>query len=165
MLAHFHFGLLTLVMVLAIYYSGTIVHRERDSGMAEIVAASPYVDWVMVTAKSVALWLIVCALLVTAMVTAIICQLLSGYTNFEIPLYLTSLFVHNGFYYAMLCVLAVAIQTLASKWPGTLSVSATFVVLMSLEELGVGHPGDLQIPYAIYSDITATAPPGRRSSR
>jgi len=162
MLAHFHFGLLTLVMVMAIYYSGTIVHRERDSGVAEIVAASPYADWVMVTAKTVALCLIVCALLVTAMVTAILCQLLSGYTNFEIPLYLTSLFVHNGFYYAMLCILGVVIQTLApNKWLGTLSVFATFIVLMSLEEFGVEHILVIfKIPYAIHSDMNGYGPAG-----
>ncbi|MEX0678890.1 MAG: M1 family aminopeptidase [Pirellulales bacterium] len=162
MLGHFRYGLVTFVIIVAIYYSGALVYREKESGVSEIVGASPYADWIMVVSKTVALCLVVIALLLTAMLTSMASQALAAYTNFEIPVYLRSLFVHNGPYYAMLCVLAVALQVLApNKWLGTLAVFAAFVILLSLEQIGVEHIlVSFLIPYAVYSDMNGYGPAG-----
>lgn len=160
MLNVFYYGLYTLIMMVAIYYSGSLIHRENESGVAEIVGASPYADWIMPASKTVALCFIAFTLLITAMLTSIILQASAGYTDFEIGLYLKSLFIYNGFYYGMLCVLAVFIQILSpNKWFGMLLVFAAFVALVSLPTLGAEHIlVGFRIPFAIYSDMNGYGP-------
>ncbi|MDZ4857560.1 MAG: M1 family aminopeptidase [Candidatus Hydrogenedentes bacterium] len=162
MLEHFRFGLLSFVMIAAIYYSGALVYCEREAGLSEIVDASAYADWIMVASKTAALCVLVSALLVTAMIVTIVSQALAGYTNFELALFVNNLIIHNGFYFAMLCVLAVLIQVLApNKWLGTLWVFVVLIGLMSLEEFGVEHIMVLyKIPYALHSEMNGYGPAG-----
>lgn len=160
MLEVFHFGLSPLIMMMAIWYSGALIHRESESGVAEIVGALPYADWVMPAAKTVTLCLVGVALLLTAMITSIALQVSAGYMNFELGLYLKSLFIYNGFYYGMLCVLAIAIQVLTpNKWFGMLLVFSAFVLLASLPSMGVEHVLlGFRIPFVIYSDMNGYGP-------
>ncbi len=156
----FHFGLVLLIMLMTIYYSGTLVHRERESRISDIVGASPYADWIMPVSKTMTLWIVVTLLLIVVMLTSMALQAIAGHTNFEIGLYLKSLFVYNGFYYGMLCVLAVTIQIVSpNKWIGMLLVFATYVALASLPSLGAEHIlTQFGIPFAIYSDMNGYGP-------
>ena len=160
MLDVFHYGLISLVMLTAIYYSGALIHREAESGVSEIIGACPYTDWILPASKTVTLWLVVGALLVTALLTSIFLQAAAGYTDFEIPLYLKSLFVYNGFYFAMLCVLAIFLQALIpNKWLGMLLVFAAFALLAGLPSLGIEHVlVGFRIPFAPYSDMNGFGP-------
>ncbi len=160
MLETFYYGLSPLIMMMAIYYSGALVHREKDSGIADVIGASPYTDWIMPVSKTAALFLVTVALLLTAMLTSMALQASAGHTDFEIGLYLKSLFVYNGFHYGMLCVLAVFIQVLVSnKWFGMLLTFTAFVILVSLPSFGVEHIlVGYRIPFSIYSDMDGYGP-------
>ena len=140
MLEIFHYGISPLITLMVIYFSGALVHRENDSGIAEIVGASPYADWIMPLSKNLALWLAVGLVLLTTMLTAIALQAAAGFTHFELGLYLKSLFVYDGANYAMLCVLAVTIQALTpNKWLGMLLLFAAALIFASLPSLGAEH--------------------------
>ncbi len=160
MLGTFYYGLYPLIMLMAMYYSGALIHRECESGVAEVIGASPYADWIMPVSKLLAVSFAGVAMLLISMLTAIVLQASAGFTNFEMGLYLKSLFVYNGFYYGMLCVLALIIQVLTpNKWFGMFLVFAALIALASLPSLGVEHVlVGFRIPHVAYSDMNGYGP-------
>ena len=155
MLPFLRFGMLWQILLVALYYSGELIHRERASGMSEIVNASPFPDWLMILAKTAALWLVVNALMFVAALTLMAMQAAAGYTNFELGLYLQSVFIYHGIYYCMLCVPAVVIQIISpNKWLGMLLTLGVDIALGSLEPMGFDHVlYNFSIPDAVYSDM------------
>lgn len=155
MLGFMRYGMLQFIMLIAIFYAAELIHRERESGTDGIIHAAPFQNWIMVVAKTVALCLVVSGLMLVVMLTSIVLQAAAGYTNFELGLYLQSVFLYNGFYYWMLCILAVVIQVLSPhKWLGMLLTLSVFIVLQSLQALGYDHVlYAFNIPYAVYSDM------------
>lgn len=155
MLDFFHYGLGMYVMVIAIYYTGILMHRERDHKVNEITDALPFPDGIMVLAKIFTLCTVVTLFMLSAMATFITLQALAGYTNFEIGLYLQNIFIYDGAYYFMLCVLAVFIQVLAgNKWLGMLSTAVAFTTLTVLSVLGIEHLlVNFSLPHVTYSDM------------
>ena len=82
-----------IVFMIIVYYTGELVHRERDSGVARYVDAAPFPNGVMVAAKVAAMWTIVTLLLFVVMVTSMAVQAGHGYYRFEIMRYVVGLFV------------------------------------------------------------------------
>ncbi|QHT66214.1 hypothetical protein GXP67_05800 [Rhodocytophaga rosea] len=151
----FRYSLLDLIIIISIYYSGILLHRERESGIDAIVSASPFPGWVLPLSKLLALCTLVTLLLIAMMLTTITLQLIDGYTHLELGLYLRTVFVFNGFYYYMLCVMAILIQIIVSnKWLGMLLLLALNVGLLSLEALGFEHIlYRFALPQLTYSDM------------
>ncbi len=143
------------VVIIVIYYSGELVHRERQSGLQEIVDATPYPNWIMVLSKVSALWFVMAALLVVVMVTSMLVQAFNDFYRFEIPLYLKGLFGVLGSYYFLLCVPAVLIQVLSpNKFVGMVIFLAVFLGLITLPSLDLEHYlYRYAIPPAPYSDM------------
>jgi ABC-2 type transport system permease protein len=138
-----------------IFYSATLVFRERDHRLAEIIGAAPYPDWIMALSKTVTLVTAISVLLCVSMVTSMALQLLAGHARLEPGVYVSGLFVYNGFYFYMLCVLAIAVQVLSpGKWSGMLALSFVFAGVLSLEAFGFEHVlYGFRIPAVIYSDM------------
>ncbi|MES2627125.1 MAG: M1 family aminopeptidase, partial [Pseudomonadota bacterium] len=132
-----------------------LIHRERECGVSEIMSASPVPDWLMPLSKTIALCSVIGVLLVAVMLTSISLQALDGYTNFELGLYLRSITLYNGFYFWMLCILAVLVQTLVSnKWLGMLLLFVLYIGLFTMSRIGFEHIlYSFQIPFVIYSDM------------
>jgi ABC-2 type transport system permease protein len=155
MLPILRFGMLGQILLVALWYSAELVHRERASGIGEIINASPFPDWLMILSKTATLCLVVIVLMLMAVLTSMARQAAAGYTNFELRLYLQSAFIYNGFYYCMLCILAVVIQAISpNKWLGLLLTLGVYIGLLSLEPLGFDHVlYNFSIPDAVYSDM------------
>ena len=149
------FGMQGLILLVGLWYSAELIHRERASGIGEIVNASPFPGWLMILSKTTALCLVVNALMLMAVLTLMALQATAGYTHFELGLYLQSAFIYNGIYYCMLCILAVVIQTISpNKWLGILLTLGVYIALLSLEPMGFDHVlYNFSIPNAVYSDI------------
>ncbi len=142
---------LFMTVIILVYYAGELVHRERQTAVAEYVDAMPFANGIMVLAKIAALWLIVATVLLVGMLTAILVQALNGYTNFEIPTYLFGLFVEQGAFPFLLCIAAVAVQSLVrNKFVGMLAIVVLFFALNALDSLGFEHvlyqPGTPEAP-------------------
>ncbi len=139
------------ILLIIIYYSGELVHRERQTRVAEVIDGAPFPSTVMVASKIGALWFIVTCLLLFAMAAAILRQLSEGYTNFELGLYLQSLFFVQGGFFYLLAVLAVFVQVLAgNKWLGMLAMLVVFIVFQTLPSIDLQH--------GLYSFGTPPAP-------
>jgi ABC-2 type transport system permease protein len=155
MLPFLRFGMLQYILLVGLWYSAELIHRERASGIGEIVNASPFPDWLMILSKTVTLCLVINALMLVVVLTSIALQATAGYTNFELGLYLQSALIYNGIYYCMLCILAVVIQAISpNKWLGLLLTLGVYIALLSMAELGFDHVlYSFSIPNAIYSDM------------
>lgn len=155
MLGFFRFGLFQFALMQLIFYSGTLVHRERDYRIAEIVDALPHPDWLMVMSKTTALCLLIASLLMASVLSTIVLQVAAGYRHFDVAVYAEGVFLDTGVYFGMLAVLAVFIQVLSpGKWTGMLATVVAFAILLSLEQAGFE---DLlygfRLPQVIYSDM------------
>jgi ABC-type transport system involved in multi-copper enzyme maturation permease subunit len=146
------YGMLTLIILVSLWYSGELIHRERRS---EIINALPFPDWLMVLAKSITMFVVVNVMMLVAVLTLVTLQTSAGYTNFEPSLYLRSAFIYNGLSYCLLCIPALVIQTLApNKWVGMLATLVAYTLIMSLGAMGYDHVlYNFLIPEAIYSDM------------
>ena len=134
------FGLLHFILLIGLYYSAELIHRERASGVDEIINASPFPNWLMLLSKTATICLVVHALLLVVVGAALAWQAAAGYANFEPGLYLQSAFIYNGIYYCMLCILAVVIQTLSpNKWLGSLATLGVYTGLLGPEPMGFDH--------------------------
>ncbi len=142
------------ILLVGLWYSAELIHRERTSGVFEIVSASPCPDWLMLLSKIGATCIVVHALMLTAVLTLVVLQASAGYTHFELGLYFQSAFIYSGIYFCMLCTLAVVIQAIsANRWVGMLLTLCTYIALLSLAPLGFDHIlCNFTIP-VIYSDM------------
>jgi ABC-2 type transport system permease protein len=155
LLPFLRYGMLQNILLISLWYSAELIQRERASGVDEIINASPFPNWLMILSKTATLCLVVNALMLVAVLTSMAWQAAAGYTHFEWGLYLQSAFIYNGFYYCMLCILAVVIQTFApNKWLGLLATLGVYIVLLSLVPLGFDHVlYSFAIPEVPYSDM------------
>jgi ABC-2 type transport system permease protein len=155
MLPILRFGMLTQILLVGLWYSGELIHRERASGIGEIIYAAPFPDWLMIAAKTSALCIVVNAMMLVAVITLIALQASTGYAHFEVSLYLQSAFIYNGLYYCLLWVLAVVVQAISpNKWLGMLIMLGLYAGLMSLGSMGFDHVlYGFSIPDAVYSDM------------
>ena len=155
MLGFFRFALFQFALIVVIFYSALLMHREREHRLHEILGASPYPDWIMLTSKVMTLCLVILQLLLVSMLVCIGLQAMAGYYDFELGVYLQGLFVNTGFYFCMLAVLACVLQTLMpGKWSGMLLVFGVLVALLCFPVLGWEHVlYGFRIPYVIYSDM------------
>ncbi len=143
------------VLIIVIYYSGELVHRERGAMVHEIVDATAYPNWIMVLSKIGALWFVIAAMLLVVMLSAMLVQVFNDYYRFEIPLYLKGLFGVLGSWYFLLCVPAVLVQVLSpNKFLGMVIFLALFLGLQTLPSLDFEHYlYQYAIPPAPYSGM------------
>jgi ABC-type transport system involved in multi-copper enzyme maturation permease subunit len=147
-------GLAMQLLLFIAYYAGLLVHRAREARVAEIADASPVSSALGVLSKIGALWVALTLLLGAGILTFIALQAASGYTRFELGLYLEGLIVY-GFNHYTLVVPAVLIHLLfQNRWLGTLVFLAAFVASLLLLPFGFQ---DLlytfRLPSVLHSDM------------
>lgn len=155
MLDFLRFNLFQFVLLAIIYYSGVLVHRERDYGLADIIGTTPRPDWIPLTSKTLVLCGVVLSLLVVSVLMSLLVQELADFHHHALGVFLQSMFVYNGSYFWMLCVLTVFVQASSpGKWSGMVITLLLFVALLSLPALGFEHLlYGFRIPYVVHSDM------------
>lgn len=128
------------ILLIVIYYAGELVHRERQAKISDVIDSTPFPNVVMVASKVIALWFIVFCLLMFGMLAGMVQQLIEGYTNFEIGLYLQGLLLMQGAFYFLFALIAVFVQAVVgNKWLGMVAVLAVFILTQSLSGWGLQH--------------------------
>lgn len=100
-------------LIVAIYYAGELVWRERDRRVHELVDASPLPNWAYVIPKTSALALLFVAMLVLNVVAAVVLQLSLGFTDVQPGQYLLWYVLPASFDSLILAAMAVFIQALS----------------------------------------------------
>ncbi|NML63762.1 ABC transporter permease subunit [Hymenobacter sp. RP-2-7] len=127
-------------LAIIIFYSGELVWRERDAGVAQIADAAPVPSWVPFLSKLAALGLVQVVLLAVVLVCCLLIQTFKGYFHYEIGLYLQALFLYQLAYLLLLCVLAMVTQVVVNnKYVGFLVMVVYYVFTLAKGGLGLTH--------------------------
>lgn len=132
------FGIFFLVLIT--FYAGELVWRERDAKVAQIEDALPVADWVPLLSKLLALVGVQVFLLGVLLVSGVLIQTFKGYHHYELGLYVHQLFGINLVGLALLCVLAITVQTVVNhKYVGHVVMVLYFVLTLFASTLGFEH--------------------------
>jgi ABC-type transport system involved in multi-copper enzyme maturation permease subunit len=102
-----------VLLVIAIFYAGELVWRERDRRMDPIIDATPMPNWAYVVPKSLAMGLVLLATIVVTVIAAILVQLSLHFTTVELGKYLLWYVLPVTWDMLLLGALAVFVQALS----------------------------------------------------
>ncbi|MGA9582043.1 MAG: M1 family aminopeptidase [Allosphingosinicella sp.] len=127
-------------IIIAIYYAGELVWRERDRRMHEIIDATPLPNWAYVIPKTLAVALVLFVTLLFGVLAAILVQLAKGHTDLELGKYLLWFVLPNGIGTVLIAVLAVFVQSLSpNKYVGWAVMVVYIVTTIVLTSMGFEH--------------------------
>ena len=127
-------------IIIAVYYAGELVWRDREHRIHEIVDATAVPDWAYVIPKVLAITLVLLATHVVAVVTAVAFQAFHGYTRFELSAYLLWFVLPGVINAVLLAVLVVFVQALVPhKFIGWAVMLLYIVMTVTFVSLGLEH--------------------------
>ncbi len=155
-------ALYVFLLVVITFYAGVLVWKEREAKLDEVYDALPHPTWVTFAAKIVALTLVVMLVLFVSMLAGIAVQAGSGYTRFQVSLYLKELFVLDLAELFCLIVLAMVAHVFSpNKYFGYFLFIILVIAnafgwrMMNIETRMVRYGG---LPGYTYSDLYRYAP-------
>jgi len=132
--------LITLLM--AIYFSGEVVWRERERRISEIVDATPLPNWLFLISKLagvVGALLVLCVAVV--LLESIVFQFARGLTDIELGQWLAWFVAPGALYVLHLAVLAIVVQAISpNKFVGWAIMLLYLVSTTVFAGLGLDHP-------------------------
>ncbi len=135
-------GSFTIIpIIIAIYYSGELVWRDRDRKMHEIIDATPLPNWAYMVPKSLGVGIVLLASLVISAIAAIIVQLFRGPYGIDIGQYVQFYIIPLSWNVILIAVLAVFVQALSpNKYIGWGIMILYVVATITLTAIGLEHP-------------------------
>lgn len=106
-------GLAAIPIIVAVYFAGEFVWRERDRRVHEIIDASPMPNWAYVLPKTVAMALVLTSMALVAVLAAVIVQLSLGFTAIELDKYLLWFVLPMAWDLMLLAAVAVFVHALS----------------------------------------------------
>ncbi|QWP79160.1 ABC transporter permease subunit [Lysobacter sp. K5869] len=144
-----------VVVLIAMFYAGDLVFKERSAKLNEVTDAMPVPNWVPLLSKFVALIAVVLAFQAIGGVASMGLQLFKGYTHLEPLLYLKGLLLAS-IPYVLMGGLALALQVFCNnRFIGYGLTIAVVVALATLNMLHFEHNlyRYANAPKAPYSDM------------
>jgi aminopeptidase N len=128
------------VFIIAVFYAGELVWRDRDRRMHEIVGASAAPNWAFMLPKVLAIGGVLLAAFLVAVLGGIAFQAFNGYFEFELSAYLAWFITPHLVEAFLLAVLAIFVQSLVpNKFSGWAVMLLYFVSTIVLVNLGFEH--------------------------
>lgn len=121
-----------VLMIIAVFYAGELVWRERDRRVHELIDAAPIPNWAYVIPKTMALALVLVSVLLCNVSAAIGLQLSLGFTDIEVGKYLLWYVLPESFDMLLLAAVAILVQSLS---PHKAVGWGVMVLLMIWQEL------------------------------
>ena len=134
-------GAFTIIpLIIAIYYAGELVWRDRDRRMHEIVDSTPAPDWAFVVPKILAISIVLFSTLAVSVLAAVAVQALKGHFDFEAAKYLAWYLLPTTVNVVLFAVLAIFMQTVVPhKTFGWMLMLLFVVAQITLDRLGFEH--------------------------
>jgi aminopeptidase N len=134
-------GMSLILIIVATYYAGELVWRERERRVHEITDSSAVPDWAFVLPKVLGITLVLISLTVAAALTGIVLQTIKGYTNYEIGKYLYWYILPEAVSAASFAALAVFFQVISPhKFVGWGLMVLYTISRVVMGNLGYDHP-------------------------
>jgi ABC-2 type transport system permease protein len=131
-------GLGMIPLIIAIFYAGELVWRERSRRIHELIDAAPMPTWVHVVSKTLAMTLVLTAVLLTSVAASVGLQLSHGYTDLEIGKYLLWYVLPMTWDLLLLAALAVFVQALSPQKAVGWGIMVLFL-LWQQTDTGIDH--------------------------
>ena len=132
------FGL--VAMIVAIYYSGELVWRDKDRKVHELIDSSSTPDWTFLLPKTLALILVLVSILVVGMIAGIAMQTFRGVFDYQVDKYLLWYVLPGTVTFGLTAVLAIVVQSLSpNKFVGWAIMVVFQISRMVLPGLGFDH--------------------------
>lgn len=130
----------TILVVIAAYFGGELVWRERERRIHEILDSTPLPAWALMLPKMLGLSLVLVGTLLVGMMVGILAQLLGGGVEISLGEYLLWYLLPGAVDSILIAVLAVFVQALSpSKYAGW-GVMALYIVLLIFgPSMGLEH--------------------------
>ena len=133
-------GFVLFGRIVAIFYSGELVWRERTRRIDEIIDATAIPNWAYIVPKVIALVIILAMTSVIAVFGDMVVQLAKGYVNFEFDKYLIWYLLPNTLGVTILAVLAIFVQALSPNRFVGWGIMVVYIILMIVANvLGFDH--------------------------
>lgn len=113
LIPHIKDAFAVMLLVVATFYAGELVWRERDRRVHEIVDATPLPSWAYVVPKTLAMALVLMAVVLTNVAASVLFQLSAGFTEVELGKYLLWYVLPATWGMLLLAALAVFVQALS----------------------------------------------------
>lgn len=127
-------------LIVAVFYGGELVWRERDVKFNEILDATPTPGWVMFVPKIIAIFAVLLAMSLAGMLTGMAYELLKGARSLDLGLYLAAFVFPQSIDLLLIAVLAVFFQVLSpNKYVGWGLALVWFVSRVFLSNLGYSN--------------------------
>ena len=133
-------GFILLAQVIAIFYSGQLVWRERERKINEIIDSTAIPNWAFLVPKTVALLIVLASTLVFSVVSDIGVQLFKSYANFEFGKYLMWFVLPFTWTFGLTGILAIFVQALSpNKFAGWAIMVVYMIGTMIAGFMGWNH--------------------------
>ena len=134
-------GFTSFLLIIAVFYGGELVWRERDRKFNEILDSTPAPAWVMTVPKILAIFVVLLLVNLVAMATGLFYQLVQGAREFGVGLYLAAFIVPAAVSMLQFAVLSVVFQVLSpNKYVGWGLMFVWFVGSIFLSNMGYSNP-------------------------
>ncbi|WP_242181725.1 M1 family aminopeptidase [Sphingomonas sp. CARO-RG-8B-R24-01] len=128
-------------LIIAIYYGGEVVWRDRERRMHEIIDATSLPNWAYIAPKVLAVAGVLFATVLISAVAAVLVQLARGVTTLEPLQYLDWYLLPLTVDMVLLAVLSVFVQALSpNKYIGWGIMVIYLVATLTLSTIGFDHP-------------------------
>jgi len=128
-------------LIIAIYYAGELVWRDRERRMHEIIDATPLPNWAYMVPKALAVAGVLCVTILVSILAAMVLQLARGQNVLEIGQYLGWYLLPMTVDMVILAILAVFVQALSpNKYLGWGIMVIYLVATVTLTTIGFEHP-------------------------
>lgn len=128
-------------VIIAIYYAGELVWRDRDRRMHEIVDATSLPNWAYLVPKTLAVSGVLFATVLVSALAAVLIQLARGQFEISFGQYLGWYILPTTIDMILLAVLAVFVQALSpNKYVGWAIMVVYLVATITLGNIGFEHP-------------------------
>ncbi|MFY0654787.1 MAG: hypothetical protein JXQ96_22335 [Cyclobacteriaceae bacterium] len=150
------------VIIIMVFFSGELIWRDRDTKINEVVDATPHISLISLSSKTLSLVAVTVLLHGTLMAGGIIYQLIKGYTQIKLGVYIFDFICSNFMYYVIWSCVLISVQVIVNhKYIGYfISILLNFAMELILLALDVGSNmlliGDG--PSIRYSDMNEFGP-------
>jgi ABC-2 type transport system permease protein len=129
------------ILLIAAFYGGELVWRERDRNLNEIIDSTPVASWIMTVPKILAIFVVLLMVNLAGMLTGIAYELIGGARALGVGSYLTWFILPAAVDGLLIAVLAVFVQVLSpNKYAGWAILFVWFVAGIFASNLGYSDP-------------------------
>jgi ABC-2 type transport system permease protein len=135
------FGAFSIIpIIIAGFYAGDLVWRDRERRMADIIDATPVSDWAFVLPKIMAIFLVLLATNLVGMLTAMGVQLVKGYADLEAVNYVFWWIIPMTVGALQVAIMAVFFQAISpNKYVGWGCLVIYLIASLVMGNLGLEH--------------------------